>query len=130
MVTPVLSVLTVSGQIRPPKDSERYFALLKVEKLNMEPPEASRNKILFDNEASASSTVLEVRSVDAIGLLYRITTAMAELNLDIRSAKVQTLGDHVVDAFYVRDSSGSKITDPAYLAEIERALAHALAGGV
>ncbi|MCA9673307.1 MAG: transcription termination factor Rho [Myxococcales bacterium] len=40
---------TVSGQIRPPKDSERYFALLKVEKLNMEPPEASRNKILFDN---------------------------------------------------------------------------------
>ncbi|MEZ5231932.1 MAG: [protein-PII] uridylyltransferase [Acidimicrobiales bacterium] len=88
------------------------------------------NKILFDNEASASSTVLEVRSVDAIGLLYRITTAMAELNLDIRSAKVQTLGDHVVDAFYVRDSSGSKITDPAYLAEIERALAHALAGGV
>ena len=40
---------TVSGQIRPPKDSERYFALLKVEKLNMEAPEASRNKILFDN---------------------------------------------------------------------------------
>jgi transcription termination factor Rho len=40
---------TVSGQIRPPKDSERYFALLKVEKLNMEPPDASRDKILFDN---------------------------------------------------------------------------------
>ena len=40
---------TVSGQIRPPKDSERYFALLKVENLNMEPPDASRQKILFDN---------------------------------------------------------------------------------
>ncbi|MCC6750725.1 MAG: transcription termination factor Rho [Deltaproteobacteria bacterium] len=40
---------TVSGQIRPPKDSERYFALLKVENLNMEPPDASREKILFDN---------------------------------------------------------------------------------
>ena len=40
---------TVSGQIRPPKDSERYFALLKVEKLNHEPPDASREKILFDN---------------------------------------------------------------------------------
>ncbi|MCC6435065.1 MAG: [protein-PII] uridylyltransferase [Acidimicrobiales bacterium] len=87
------------------------------------------NKILFDNDASASSTVLEVRAIDAIGLLYRITTAMAELNLDIRSAKVQTLGDHVVDAFYVRDSAGHKITDPAYLTEIERALAYALAGG-
>jgi transcription termination factor Rho len=40
---------TVEGQIRPPKDSERYFALLKVEKLNHEPPEVSRDKILFDN---------------------------------------------------------------------------------
>jgi transcription termination factor Rho len=40
---------TVSGQIRPPKDSERYFALLKVEAVNHEDPEKSRDKILFDN---------------------------------------------------------------------------------
>src|SRR3990167_3027719 len=40
---------TVSGQIRPPKDSERYFALLKVESINFEDPEAARDKILFDN---------------------------------------------------------------------------------
>ena len=40
---------TVSGQIRPPKDSERYFALLKVEAINYEDPELSRDKILFDN---------------------------------------------------------------------------------
>ena len=40
---------TVAGQIRPPKDSERYFALLKVESINFEPPEAARLKILFDN---------------------------------------------------------------------------------
>src|SRR6476646_11387199 len=39
----------VSGQIRPPKDSERYFALLKVEKVNFEDPEVAREKILFDN---------------------------------------------------------------------------------
>ena len=38
-----------SGQIRPPKDSERYFALLKVEQINGEAPEAARDKILFDN---------------------------------------------------------------------------------
>ena len=78
---------------------------------------------------SSDLTVLEVRSIDAIGLLYRITAAMAELDLDIRSAKVQTLGDHVVDAFYVLDSSGAKITDPAHVQEIERALLFALAGG-
>ena len=40
---------TISGQIRPPKESERYFALLKVEKLNYEEPGVSRDKILFDN---------------------------------------------------------------------------------
>lgn len=40
---------TVSGQIRPPKDSERYFALLKVEAVNYEDPEVARDKILFDN---------------------------------------------------------------------------------
>jgi len=40
---------TISGQVRPPKDSERYFALLKVESINFEAPEAARDKILFDN---------------------------------------------------------------------------------
>ena len=40
---------TVAGQIRPPKDTERYFALLKVEAINFEDPEVSREKILFDN---------------------------------------------------------------------------------
>tara|TARA_B100000315_G_C14583035_1_gene591511 strand:+ start:415 stop:1719 length:1305 start_codon:yes stop_codon:yes gene_type:complete len=40
---------TVSGQIRPPKDNEKYFALLKVEAVNLEHPDESRNRILFDN---------------------------------------------------------------------------------
>ncbi|HDL02633.1 MAG TPA: transcription termination factor Rho [candidate division Zixibacteria bacterium] len=40
---------TISGQVRPPKDNERYFALLKIEAINYEDPEISKNKILFDN---------------------------------------------------------------------------------
>jgi transcription termination factor Rho len=40
---------TISGQIRPPKDGERYFALIKVEAINFEPPDEARNKIFFDN---------------------------------------------------------------------------------
>ncbi|MBI5694273.1 MAG: transcription termination factor Rho [Nitrospirae bacterium] len=40
---------TVAGQIRPPKEGERYFALLKVESVNFEAPEETRDKILFDN---------------------------------------------------------------------------------
>ncbi len=40
---------SVSGQIRPPKENEKYFALLKVEAVNMEDPEEARNRVLFDN---------------------------------------------------------------------------------
>jgi transcription termination factor Rho len=40
---------TITGKIRPPKDNERYFALLKVDNINFEPPENARNKVLFEN---------------------------------------------------------------------------------
>ena len=40
---------TISGQVRPPKSGERYFALIKVEAINFEPPEASKSKSFFDN---------------------------------------------------------------------------------
>lgn len=40
---------TVAGKIRPPKDGERYFALLKVNEINFEPPENAKNKVLFEN---------------------------------------------------------------------------------
>jgi transcription termination factor Rho len=40
---------TISGQIRPPKDDERYFALIKVDAVNFEPPDRAKDKVLFDN---------------------------------------------------------------------------------
>ena len=40
---------TIAGKIRPPKDGERYFALLKVSEINFDKPESVRNKILFEN---------------------------------------------------------------------------------
>ena len=40
---------TISGKIRPPKDGERYFAMLKVDQINFEPPENAKNKVLFEN---------------------------------------------------------------------------------
>jgi transcription termination factor Rho len=40
---------TISGKIRPPKEGERYFALLKVDEINFEPPESGKNKVLFEN---------------------------------------------------------------------------------
>lgn len=82
--------------------------------------------VRFDNEISGGSTVVEVQAPDGIGVLYRITHSLSDLDLDVRSAKIHTLGAEVVDAFYVRDRSGAKVTDPEYLAEIERAIVHAL----
>jgi [protein-PII] uridylyltransferase len=84
-------------------------------------------KVIVENDASSNATVFEVHCPDSIGVLYRITRALAELRLDIRHAKIATLGSEVVDSFYVRDSSGAKITDPAYIREIERAILHAAA---
>ena len=69
--------------------------------------------MLIDNDASSGATVVEVHAPDLIGVLYRITRALAELDIDIRTAKVQTLGDQVVDAFYSRSADGEKVTDAA-----------------
>jgi [protein-PII] uridylyltransferase len=88
-----------------------------------EPP-----RVFVDNAASLGSTVVEVHTADSMGVLYRITRALSELDLDIVSAKVQTLGERVIDAFYVRGPGGGKVEDPALLVEVERALLHELSG--
>ncbi|MCU1428540.1 MAG: glnD [Actinomycetia bacterium] len=78
--------------------------------------------VRIDNHASASATVIEVHAPDRIGVLYRITRALADLDLDIRSAKVATLGEEVVDSFYVRTASGAKVVDRDHQREVERAI--------
>jgi [protein-PII] uridylyltransferase len=76
------------------------------------------SEVSVDNEASETATVLEVRAPDEIGLLHRITRALFVADLDVASARVSTLGEMVVDAFYVRESGGSKVTDASRLSEI------------
>ncbi|HEX9711801.1 MAG TPA: [protein-PII] uridylyltransferase [Actinomycetota bacterium] len=83
-----------------------------------EPP-----KVIVDNTVSDFSTVVEVHAADRIGLLYEITSTLADLALDIQVAKIATYAEDVVDVFYVRDLEGQKITEAAHIAEIERALA-------
>lgn len=81
--------------------------------------------VTFDDAAS-NATVIEVRALNVAGLLYRVTRALADLSLDIRHARVQTMGDEVVDAFYVRTAARGPITDSAHRAEVERAVVHAV----
>ncbi|HET6952770.1 MAG TPA: [protein-PII] uridylyltransferase [Acidimicrobiales bacterium] len=83
-------------------------------------------EVRFDLAASVDTTVVEVHATDGLGVLYRITSALSDLDLDIVGAKVQTLGSQVVDSFFVQGADGAKVTDRAVLAEAERALLHAL----
>jgi [protein-PII] uridylyltransferase len=62
-------------------------------------------------DESAHSTVVEVRAADALGLLHAIAAALGDLDLDVRVAKIDTLGDRVVDTFYVRSPWGAKLSD-------------------
>ena len=82
--------------------------------------------VRFDDTASSNSTLLEVRAPDKIGLLHNIAKTIADMGLDIRHARVQTLTNEVVDTFYVRSASGGKLTDSAHRAEVEKALLFAV----
>lgn len=80
----------------------------------------------FDNESSDSFTIIDITAPDRVGLLYRITRSLYELNIDIASAKVSTEGARAMDSFYVTDLLRKKITDPARLGKIKEALLAAL----
>jgi len=70
---------TVSGQIRPPKDGERYFALLKVEHINYEEPEVAADKILFDNMTPLYPTERIILETDSDNLSTRIMDLITPL---------------------------------------------------
>jgi [protein-PII] uridylyltransferase len=84
-------------------------------------------RVAVENDASDFFTVIEVGAPDRIGLLFDVTSALAELHLDVHLAKVATYGARVVDAFYVRDELGRKVDDPERIAELQRALEARLA---
>ena len=76
---------TVSGTVRPPKDGEKYFALLKVEELNHEPPEKSKDKILFDNLTPLYPDKRLKLEHDPADFTTRIVDLMAPLGMGQRA---------------------------------------------
>ena len=75
------------------------------------PPPAPRVDLV--DAASDSATVVEVRAGDRPGLLYRLGRSLALMGVDIRAARVVTLGAEAVDVFYLRDSTGQPLDDVA-----------------
>jgi [protein-PII] uridylyltransferase len=84
--------------------------------------EISSPQVTLHNEASDSASVIEVRAGNTVGVLHRIARAFLDLYLDIRQAKVQTIGDEVVDTFYVVDQRGAKVQTDEQLGELRRAV--------
>lgn len=82
--------------------------------------------VKVDNKSSDFHTLIEVHASDRIGLLYTITRALSDLELDIHFAKVATYAEDVVDVFYVSDLEGQKVSDPEQIREIQRLIAHRL----
>ncbi len=83
-------------------------------------------RVTVDNDASALSTVLEVRAPDSFGLLHRVTEALADAGLDVVSALVDTLGHEVIDTFYIREDGGAKVLDPARIEAVRAAVTAAI----
>ncbi len=87
-------------------------------------------RILIDNEASPSATVIEVQAEDRVGLGFRIARILAGFNLNITFAKLDTEKAHAFDVFYVQDGRGRKILDHKRMAEIVETLRGGLSTGV
>ena len=83
-------------------------------------------QVEFENRVSGKYTVIDVRAQDDVGLLYRITYALGEANLDIHMALVDTVASRVADAFYVLSAEGTKIEDYEVLEDVRQRLLNAL----
>ena len=75
-------------------------------------------RVLIDNNASDTFTVLEVNGRDRPGFLHVVTRALTRLNLQIASAHITTYGERAVDVFYVKDLFGLKVVNQVKLAQV------------
>ena len=129
---------------KPPNDRLNEIAAAVRNSLVNEPPSIGRRwnpfapqlqaatvqppRVQIDNDSSADATIIEVFAEDTDGLLLALARTLYEYGFSVRSAKISTYLDQIVDAFHVVDLSvGSKVEDPARLAEARKALKQAAA---
>jgi [protein-PII] uridylyltransferase len=114
----------LTGDLKPHRELGRPPAIPSRTHVFTVPP-----RVLIDNKASGSHTVIEVNGRDRPGLLYEVTRELTRLNLQVSSAKISTYGEKVVDVFYVKNLFGHKIEHEDKLAEIRTTLEKVLAKG-
>jgi [protein-PII] uridylyltransferase len=92
-----------------------------------DPGQHNPPQVACDNEASQSSTLIEVHALDETGLAFRIAGALASLGLDIVCAKIATEKSDALDVFYVTDDEGMKLSQ-ARMQSVQVSLAEMLSG--
>jgi [protein-PII] uridylyltransferase len=114
----------LTGDLNPHTELQRRPAFPSRMSVFTVPP-----RVLIDNQASRSHTVIEVNGRDRPGLLWELTRELTRLSLQVSSAKISTYGEKVVDVFYVKNLFGHKVEHPQKLGEIRTALEAVLAKG-
>lgn len=112
---------SLAGQLRVANELAKRRSLTSRTDVFTVPP-----RVLVDNKASNTYTLIEVNGRDRPALLYDITGALHDLGLQIASAKISTYGERVVDVFYVKDVFGMKVDHDGKLRQIEVTLLAAL----
>ena len=116
---PVLIEQALSGRLGLAEAMNRHATTLlgrRMRVINVPP------RVVIDNRASNTHTVIEVNGRDRPGLLHEITDAFSRQGLQIASAHVTTYGVRAVDVFYVKDVFGLKISSERKLASVREAL--------
>jgi len=83
-------------------------------------------RVIIDNQASATYTVIEINGRDRPGFLFSVTQALYSLSLQISSSKISTYGERAVDVFYVKDGFGMKVTHKDRALKIRKELLKAI----
>jgi len=104
----VEEILATTDDLRP-RFRERANSQLRRTVVAPNPIEEIR--VDFHNDATEASTIIEVAGPDRIGLLYELSRALVDAGLDQQQTRIQTVGDDVVDSFYVQTLDGEKLTD-------------------
>jgi len=82
--------------------------------------------IAIDTTSSEHTTSIKIKAADNFGLLNTLIQILNNNNVNIRSAHLSTRIDQAVDVFYITDSKGNKVTDPALLDSLTKEIALAL----
>jgi [protein-PII] uridylyltransferase len=114
----------LTGDLKPHRELARPPGIPSRTNVFTVPP-----RVLIDNNASRSHTVIEVNGRDRPGFLYEVTRELTRLSLQVSSAKISTYGEKVVDVFYVKDLFGHKVEHPQKLEQIRKSLEAVLTGG-